>query len=96
MFYRDFIEFVKESRQVKTGLQLIFQMGGSLYPSVIMMPLLESLNTREHRGLGRRLCLGKRDPASESASAARMRSRGPRTRADGGGSRGSVPRPGGR
>ena len=51
--------------------------------------------SREHRGLDSRLCLGNRDPASESASAARARGRGPRTRADEGGSRGSVPHPGG-
>ena len=38
------------------------------------------LDSSEQRGIGHRLCPGGRDPAPESASAARIRGRGPGTR----------------
>ena len=40
----------------------------------------ESMLISEQRGIGHRLCPGGRDPASESASAARLRGQGPGTR----------------
>ena len=42
-------------------------------------PSRESGQWREQRGIGHYLCPGGRDPAPESASAARMRGRGPGT-----------------